>query len=124
MSEQTRTWVLALDLKDDAELIAAYERWHQPGGVWPEIVDSIRRAGVRSMRIYRFGTRLVMTLEADPDFSFERKAALDAADPKVQEWEVLMSRFQAPIPGAPPGAKWVLMDPIFDLDEQAGGGAA
>jgi L-rhamnose mutarotase len=122
MSEPVRTWVLALDLKDDAELIAAYERWHQPGAVWPEITDSIRRSGIRSMRIYRTGTRLVMTVEAEPGFSFERKAELDAADPKVQEWEALMSRFQTPIPGAPPGAKWVLMDQIYDLAEQPGNG--
>jgi L-rhamnose mutarotase len=112
--------MLALDLQDDAELIAAYERWHQPGQVWPEVVRSIHRAGVRAMRIHRTGTRLVMTLEVEPGFSFERKAELDAADPKVQEWEALMSRFQAPVPAAPPGAKWVVLDQIFDLDEQTG----
>jgi L-rhamnose mutarotase len=118
MSEPNRIWALALDLKDDADLIAAYERWHQPGAVWPEVVDAIRRAGVRAMRIYRTGTRLFMILEAGADFSFERKAEIDAADPRVAAWEALMSSFQASIPGAPPGAKWVRMDQIFDLDAQ------
>ncbi len=107
---------LALDLKDDEALIAEYERYHE--NIWPEIAESIRSAGITSLEIYRVGTRLFMVLEADDDFSFERKAALDAANPSVQAWETLMWRYQQALPMAQPGEKWVLMKKIFDLGEQ------
>jgi hypothetical protein len=41
---RTRRLCLALDLKDDAAAIAEYERMHQPGNVWPEVIADIRRA--------------------------------------------------------------------------------
>ena len=108
-----KRYCLALDLKDDASLIAEYERWHQR--VWPEIKKSIRDSGITQMEIYRFENRLFMIMETDEEFSFEKKLSMDLANPKVQEWETLMWKFQKPVPGAKPGEKWVLMDRIFEL---------
>jgi L-rhamnose mutarotase len=109
----TRRHCFALDLKDDARLIADYERHHVR--VWPEITASIRAAGIADMEIYRTGTRLFMIMEVDDRFSFDAKAAADASDAKVQEWEALMSTFQQALPWAKPGEKWVAMDRIFKL---------
>lgn len=108
-------YCLALDLKDDAGLIAEYEDWHRK--VWPEIRDSILEAGIADMEIYRLGNRLFMIMEVDESFSFERKAAMDAANPKVQEWEELMWKFQQPLPWAKEGEKWMLMERIFKLKD-------
>ena len=110
--------VLLLDLKDDPELIAAYRQWHAPGGPPAAVIASIRAAGVEAMEIHLCGDRLVMLIEAGPGFSFAAKAAADAADPEIQAWETLMSRFQKPVPWAAPGEKWVLAERIFALDEQ------
>lgn len=106
-------YCLTLDLKNDAALIAEYEQWHQK--LRPEIEQSMFDAGVLGLEIYRQETRMIMIMEVDESFSFERKAAMDAANPKVQEWEQLMWKFQQPIPGAQPGEKWVLMKKIYDL---------
>ena len=65
------------------------------------------------MQIYRTGNRMFMIMETDDNFTFEKKAALDAANPKVQEWENLMWKFQEPLPWAKEGEKWILMDKIF-----------
>ena len=56
-----------------------------------------------------------MIMDTDGTFSFERKSAMDAANEKVQQWEQLMWKFQASIPWAKEGEKWVLMDTIFKL---------
>lgn len=108
-----RRYCLALDLIDDPERIAAYERYHEQ--VWPEILDSIREAGIRDMEIYRTGNRLFMIMETEENFSFEAKAGSDAGNPKVQEWEELMWEYQQALPWAGPGEKWVLMERIFKL---------
>jgi L-rhamnose mutarotase len=52
------------------------------------------------------------------EFSLPAKAAADAANAKVQEWETLMWRFQQPLPQARPGQKWIAMEKIFSLAEQ------
>ncbi len=104
---------LALDLVDDAALIAEYEHWHQ--NVWVEIKESILTAGITQMEIYRTGNRLFMIMETDETFDAAKKAAMDAANPKVQEWEQLMWKFQSSIPWAEEGEKWVMMNRIFNL---------
>ena len=108
-----RRYCLTLDLKDDPKLIAEYERHHQ--NVWPEIVRSIEESGITSMEIYRYQTRLFMIMEVNENFSFNAKAAADAASEKVQEWETLMWKYQQALPGARPGEKWQLMENIFSL---------
>jgi L-rhamnose mutarotase len=108
-----KRYCLALDLKEDASLIAEYEQWHQK--VWPEIKKSILDSGIAQMEIYRFENRLFMIMETTDKFSFEKKFSMDSTNPKVQEWERLMWKFQKPVPGAKPGEKWVLMERIFEL---------
>ena len=106
-------YCLDLDLKKSPKLIAEYERYHEK---IPEAIErSIRDAGVTSLEIYRIGTRLFMILEANADFSFEKKAAMDAANSDVQAWETLMWRFQKPLKEAQEGEKWLIMRPIFKL---------
>ena len=112
----TNRFCLALDLKDDPALVAEYCRLHQQ--IWPEIAASIRVAGIVSMEIWRTGNRLFMVMETDDRFDGAAKALADAANPKVQEWERLMWRFQQPLPWADPGQKWVPMEKIFDLARQ------
>jgi L-rhamnose mutarotase len=111
----SRRYCLTLDLKDDPAVIAEYKRYHEK--IWPEITRSIKKAGVESLEIYLLGTRMFMILEAGPGFSFEAKGEADRADPKVQEWEELMWKFQKPLPQARPGEKWLLMERIFKLED-------
>lgn len=112
-----RKYCLALDLKDDETLIAEYEAHHR--SVWNEVRISITEAGIESMEIYRFGNRLFMIMTVTDSFSFEKKNAADAKNEKVQEWERLMWKYQQPLPGAPDGVKWVLLDKIFELKKLA-----
>jgi L-rhamnose mutarotase len=111
-----KRFALALDLVNDEQLIAEYEKYHE--AVWPEILQSIAGAGITQMEIYRLGNRLFMIMEVDDSFSFERKGQMDAENPKVQEWEKLMWKYQDALPMAQPGEKWLLMDKIFDLKAQ------
>jgi L-rhamnose mutarotase len=105
---------LTLDLKNDPKLIAEYCQYHEK--IWPEITASIKAAGVQDMEIYLLGTRMFMIVEVDESFSFEKKAHADRDNPKVQEWEKLMWKFQQALPEAQPGEKWLNMKRIFKLE--------
>ena len=115
MSPQPRQYCLTLDLCDDEDLIREYEEFHNPGNLWPEIVESIRRVGILDMRIYRSGVRLVMVITVSDEFSFERKAKMDSGNPKVVEWERLMEKFQRV--DEPGDSKWKSMKNIFNLHD-------
>ncbi len=108
-----KRYCLAVDLKDDPKLIAEYEAWHQK--VWPAVLDSITSSGIEKMEIYRIMNRLFMIMETTDQFSFEKKAAADAANTTVQEWEQLMWQYQQSLPIATKGEKWMLMEKIFEL---------
>jgi L-rhamnose mutarotase len=105
---------LALDLKNDESLIKEYKVHHQ--AVWPEVKASILDLGVHTMEIYAIGNRLFMIMEVEDSFTFERKAAADASNAKVQQWETLMGNYQVALPQAIRGEKWALMDRIFSLN--------
>ena len=109
----SKRYCLGLDLKDSPQLIEEYKRHHQK--VWPEITQTLRDSGIEDMEIYLLGTRLFMIIEVNDRFSFESKARADQSNPKVQEWENLMWKFQQPLPQARPGEKWILAERVFKL---------
>ena len=110
-----KKYCLALDLQDDPAMIEEYEYWHKTENRRPEIMKSILDAGITNMEIYRTGNRLFMIMEVQDDFSFDKKAKMDAENPKVQDWENFVWKFQKPLEWAKPGEKWILMDKIFQL---------
>jgi L-rhamnose mutarotase len=114
IDKMNRRFCLTLDLKNNPALIAEYKRYHQT--IWPEISQSIRDAGIEDMEIYLLGARMFMIMEVNESFSFEAKARADRANPKVQEWENLMWKFQQSLPEATAGEKWMQMERIFKLE--------
>ncbi|HUS03229.1 MAG TPA: L-rhamnose mutarotase [Chitinophagaceae bacterium] len=110
-----RRYCLTLNLKNDPQLIKEYEEHHK--AVWPEIISSIKDAGIENMEIYRYGTALFMIMEVNDEFSFEKKQESDHNNLKVQQWEELMWKYQQPFAEAAEGEKWILMNKIFDLKE-------
>lgn len=114
MNKSSRRYCLTLDLKDDPRLIDEYKKYHEKGRT--EINETLRASGILDAEIYLLGTRLFMVLEVNDKFSFEAKDKADREDPRVQEWENLMWKFQQPLPQAKPGEKWLLMERIFTLN--------
>jgi L-rhamnose mutarotase len=111
----SKKYCLTLDLKDDPQLIKEYEAHHK--AVWPEIIKSIKDAGILDMEIYSLENRLCMIMEVSDEFSFEKKQQLDEGNARVQEWEELMWKYQQPLAIATKGEKWVLMKNIFTLKD-------
>jgi len=108
--------VLAVDIRDDPAAIDAYKTHH--ARVWPEVVRSLQRAGIREMEIFMLGRRLVMVVDTDGQDVARCFATHVASSPRVAEWEALMKSLQQPAPGGRPGEWWALMEPIFRLEPQ------
>ncbi|MEP7320967.1 MAG: L-rhamnose mutarotase [Saprospiraceae bacterium] len=106
-------YCFALDLIDDPAIITEYEKYHE--AVWPDILQSLKDAGITDMEIYRVLNRLFMIIEGNELFSFERKMVMDKNNPRVREWEQLMWKYQQGLPGLPPGEKWMPAKLVFKL---------
>lgn len=59
-------------------------------------------------------------MDVKEDFSVAAKAVADRANPKVQQWEELISTLQRPLSQAQPGEKWLPMERILKLKDGAG----
>jgi L-rhamnose mutarotase len=104
--------VLAVDLKDDA-VVDTYRDHHRR--VWPEVLESLRTAGVVDVQIYLLGRRLVMIADLEDGADLRRAfASRMASHPRVAEWERLMMSLQQPAPGARDGDWWTAMEPVFE----------
>jgi L-rhamnose mutarotase len=112
-----RRLAFALDLQNDAALIAEYESWHAPERIPPAILESLRNSGLFNLEIFRTGNRLFLLIDAPDEFSLDSKAIADARNSDVQAWERFMWSFQKALPWATPGQKWVPMQRIFCLTD-------
>jgi L-rhamnose mutarotase len=117
----THRLCFALDLVDDRTLIDEYVRMHEPGSVWPTVIEHIRAQGVEALEIWHRADRLFMILEAADDFPRAVENTSMAAE--TARWELLMDRFQKRLRDAEPGEKWSPLNRIFHLAEHAGTGA-
>ena len=106
--------VFLVHLRDDPAGIAAYRAHHQR--VWPEVIRSLHRAGVREMDIHLLGRTAVMIVDvADGVDVRDVFLAHRASSGRVAEWEHLMQSLQEPSPEAAPGEWWAQMEPVFRL---------
>ena len=91
---------------------------HEPGSVWPAVIEHIRAQGVETMEIWQHGDRLFMIIDAADDYP--RSDASPIAQQENDRWETYMATFQRPLPGAPPGEKWKTLQCIFALADHPG----
>jgi len=108
----------ALDLVNDAVLIREYCRMHEPGSVWPAVIEHIRALGVETMQIWQQGDRLFMIVDASDDYP--RYDASHIGQQENARWEAYMGTFQRSLPGTAPGGKWKTLRCIFELADHKG----
>jgi len=114
-AKPTKRYCQTLDLRNAPELIAEYRRLHSAEGVWPEVPEAIKAAGIFEMEIYLLGTRLFMIVEMPAELEWDEVMSCMAAMPKQAEWEALTARYQKADPQAASAEKWQLMERIFHL---------
>lgn len=105
-----------LELREDADLIAAYKLAHARENIWPEVNRGMREVGILDMEIYISGKKLFMIMDTVPDFDHETAMTELATKPRQAEWEKHMARFQNTSENATADEKWQLMERIYKLD--------
>lgn len=114
----TKRYCQTLDLRNDPALIETYHKLHAHDGIWPEILEGIKKAGVLEMEIYLLGTRLFMIVELPADANWDDVMKRMASYPRQAEWETLTAQYQQANENATSDEKWKLMERIFHLYEK------
>ncbi len=105
---------MALDLRDDPNLIARYRKEHAQ--VWPEVLARLREIGVTEMKIFLLGRRMFMYCETRDGFDPSTDFARSNDDPTYRKWDELMRTMQERVDEAKPGEWWAMMERVFDLN--------
>lgn len=90
-----------------------YRRLH--ANVWPGVVATLRRVGVRNYSIFLRDGLLFSYLEYTGDDWSAAQAEI-AADPDTQRWWLLTDPMQEPLPTAAEGEWWAPTQEVFHLD--------
>jgi L-rhamnose mutarotase len=96
------------------ELLPEYRRRH--AAVWPDMLEALRDSGWRNYSIFaRPDGLLVGYVEADDLDAAQR--AMAATDVNTR-WQAEMSRYFTGLDGRGPDESFVLLDEVFNLDDQ------
>ena len=109
-----KSYALTLQLVDDPDVIAEYEKQHQ--AVWPGVVTRIREVGITRMQIFRLGTQLIMYIDTTDEFDPARDFPRVNDDPESKRWNEWMSTMQRKDPRGQPEEWWSLMPLVFDTE--------
>jgi L-rhamnose mutarotase len=104
---------LTLQLRDDANAIAEYRRYHQD--VWPEVTAELRAIGIERMFIYLLGRRLFQYIETTDAFDPRDLPRLND-NPRYAEWDRLMRTMQEKVDEAAEDDWWATMEEVFVLE--------
>jgi len=107
-----------LTLKNDHELIRQYREVHAINQAWPEITQGMKEIGIIDMEIYIHGNILFMIMDTVAEFDHQKAMAELASKPRQQEWESYVSRFQNARNDASAEGKWILMERIYEMDQE------
>jgi L-rhamnose mutarotase len=96
------------------ELLAEYRERH--AAVWPDMLRALRETGWRNYSLFaRPDGLLVGYVEADDLDAAQRAMAMTEVNAR---WQAQMSRFFTGLGGRPPDEGFVLLEEVFNLEDQ------
>jgi L-rhamnose mutarotase len=87
-----------------------YDRAHRE--IWPEMIEMLKRGGIREYSIFRRGNLLFLTLEA---VDFESAFSQFDTEPVNLRWQAALGHLFEPHEDLQPGERFPMMEEVFYL---------
>ncbi|MEJ5963124.1 L-rhamnose mutarotase [Pedobacter immunditicola] len=115
--EPAKEWdhvILSANLVEDEKMQKEYLNYHTTQfKEWPEVAKGFCNADFQQLRIYKNGRQLVLIISIPKGSDFEKlNPKTTENNPKVDDWNALMTKYQEGIPGTKPGEVWVFFKPL------------
>lgn len=106
--------ILTADLVADAQLAQEYMDHHKTQfEKWPEITSGFCNASFQQLLLYRNGRQLMLVISIPKGESLDKlNPKTTENNPRVNEWNAMMKKYQQGIAGTKPGEVWVLLQPL------------
>lgn len=115
--ETVKDWshtIMTANLVKDSVMQKEYMDYHATQAeAWPEVADGFCKAEFQQLLIFRNGRQLMLIISIPEGKKLDDlNPKTTENNPKVDEWNAIMSKYQEGIEGAEPGSAWVVFDKI------------
>ena len=108
--------LLTADLVENKKLQQEYLDYHATQfEKWPEISKGFCNAGFQQLLIYKHGRQLVLVISIPKGESLDKlNPKTTENNPRVDEWNKIMAKYQQGITGTKKGETWVFLKKISE----------
>lgn len=112
--------ILTANLVKDPELQQEYLNYHATQfQKWPEVSQGFCNANFQQLLVFKNGRRLMLVIGIPKGESLDKlNPKTTENNPRVNEWNKLMKKYQEGIPGTKPGEVWVFFKPVNNSTNQ------
>lgn len=109
-----RNYLLTANLVADSALQQEYMHYHAVQfEEWPEVAEGFCRAEFQQLLVYRNGRQLMLVISIPANKTLdELNPKTEENNPRVVDWNKLMSKYQEGIEGTDPDETWVFLNPV------------
>lgn len=106
--------ILSANLVSDIALQNEYIEYHRTQfDEWPELSEGFAKADFQQVLLFRNGCRLLLVITIPKDKTFEElNPKTTENNPRVAEWNALMTKYQEGLSDAPKGSTWITFEPL------------
>ena len=103
--------VLTANLVDDAKMQKEYVDYHKTQfEKWPEIAKGFCNADFQQLQVFKNGRQLILVISIPKGESLDKlNPKTTENNPRVNDWNNLMKKYQTGIEGAKPGETWIFL---------------
>lgn len=106
--------ILTANLVQDPKMQKEYFDYHATQfQKWPEVASGFCNANFQQLLVYRNGRQLVLVISIPKGESLDKlNPKTSENNPRVDEWNTIMKKYQEGIPGTKPGEVWVFFNEV------------
>jgi hypothetical protein len=106
--------VLTANLVDDAKMQKEYVDYHATQfEKWPEIAKGFCNADFQQLQVFKNGRQLMLVISIPKGESLDKlNPKTTENNPRVDEWNAIMKKYQTGIQDAKPGETWIFLKNI------------
>jgi hypothetical protein len=106
--------LLTANLVEDKQMQQEYLQYHKTQfSDWPEIAEGFCNADFQQLLVYKNERQLMLVISIPADKTLdELNPKTTENNPRMDEWNQIMGKYQEGIKGTKPGEKWVFLSKI------------
>ena len=109
-----KDYLLTANLVADTAMQREYKHYHETQfEEWPEVAQGFCNADFQQLLVFKNGRQLLLVISIPPGKTLdELNPKTEENNPRVVEWNKIMSKYQEGIEGTKPGETWVFLNKI------------